>query len=124
MLGHYHEGFRATRFEFQAADFDRFTVRKDARRCEEQLSVKLLSREDITQNLVVRMPSDSIRAGTWSELVDSVDQAVSKAGVMTINEGRRRLRLPELPDGDRLIQPKGAPAQNGSGLDTDGDDTS
>ncbi|WP_425154860.1 phage portal protein [Candidatus Palauibacter sp.] len=115
MLGHYHEGFRATRFEAQAVDFERYTVRRDVRRAEEQLTAKLMTRDDVAAGRVVRMPSDRIRAGSWSEQVTAVDQAVAKAGVMTVNEGRRVLRLPERPDGDRLYQPKGAPAQDSPG---------
>ena len=70
-----------------------------------------MSADDAAAGLVVRMPADRIRAGSWTEQVRAVDQAVAKAGVMTINEGRRLLRLPPRPDGDRLLQPKGAPTQ-------------
>ena len=112
MLYHYYRGFRVTMFEQQAQDFERWTVRGYVQRVEEQFTAKLMSRQDVSENRVVRMPTDRIRAGSWSERVNAVDQAVAKAGVMTINEGRRLLRLPPVEDGDRLLQPKGAPAQD------------
>ncbi len=112
LLHQYYEGQRVTQFEQQAVDFERWSLRGHVHRVEEQLSAKLLSREETADSLVIRLPTDRIRAGSWSEQVNSVDQAVAKAGVMTVNEGRRRLRLPPREDGDRLIQPKGAPAQD------------
>ena len=112
LLHQYYEGQRVTQFEQQAVDFERWSLRGHVHRVEEQLSAKLLSREETANSLVIRLPTDRIRAGSWSEQVNSVDQAVAKAGVMTVNEGRRRLRLPPREDGDRLIQPKGAPAQD------------
>ena len=112
-LHHYHEGFRATAFEQQAVDFERWTLTGHVHRVQEQLTAKLLSAEEVSEDLVVRLPSDRIRAGSWSESVTAVELAVARGGVMTINEGRRRLRLPDREDGDRLLQPKGAPAQDG-----------
>ena len=112
LLHHYHEGFRVAAFEQQAVDYERWSVRGHVHRVEEQLSAKLLSAEEVAGNLAIRLPTDRIRAGSWSERVNAVDQAVAKAGIMSINEGRRQLRLPDRPDGDKLLQPKGAPAQN------------
>ena len=112
MLGHFHEGAKvATTFEGHAVDFERWSVQEHVQRVQAQLTTKLVSADDATEGLVVRMPADRIRAGSWTEQVRAVDQAVAKAGVMTINEGRRLLRLPPRPDGDRLLQPKGAPTQ-------------
>ena len=112
MLGHFHEGAKvATTFEGHAVDFERWSVQEHVQRVQAQLTTKLVSAEDAATGLVVRMPADRIRAGSWTEQVRAVDQAVAKAGVMTINEGRRLLRLPPVPDGDRLLQPKGAPTQ-------------
>ena len=112
MLGHFHEGAKvATTFEGHAVDFERWSVQEHVQRVQAQLTTKLVSADDAAQGLVVRMPADRIRAGSWTEQVRAVDQAVAKAGVMTINEGRRLLRLPPVPDGDRLLQPKGAPTQ-------------
>ncbi len=110
-LGHYHAGVRfSTSIEADSVEFER-RLTSHIRRVEAQLSATLLSRDDAERGLVVCIPSDRIRAGSWSERVAAVDQAVAKAGVITINEGRRHLRLPPRPDGDRLLQPKGAPAQ-------------
>ena len=103
LLHHYHEGFRVAAFEAQQIDWERNSIRGHVQRVEEQLSTKLLSLEEAADNLVVRLPTDRIRAGSWSEQVNSVDQAVAKAGVMTINEARRRLRLLPREDGDRLV---------------------
>ena len=112
MLGHFHEGAKvATTFEGHAVDFERWSVQEHVQRVQAQLTTKLVSADDAADGLVVRMPADRIRAGSWTEQVRAVDQAVAKAGVMTINEGRRLLRLPPVPDGDRLLQPKGAPTQ-------------
>ena len=112
MLGHFHEGAKvATTFEGHAVDFERWSVQEHVQRVQAQLTTKLVSADDAAEGLVVRMPADRIRAGSWTEQVRAVDQAVAKAGVMTINEGRRLLRLPPRPDGDRLLQPKGAPTQ-------------
>ena len=112
MLGHFHEGAKvATTFEGHAVDFERWSVQEHVQRVQAQLTTKLVSADDAAAGLVVRMPADRIRAGSWTEQVRAVDQAVAKAGVMTINEGRRLLRLPPRPDGDRLLQPKGAPTQ-------------
>ena len=112
MLGHFHEGAKvATTFEGHAVDFERWSIQEHVQRVQAQLTTKLVSADDAAAGLVVRMPADRIRAGSWTEQVRAVDQAVAKAGVMTINEGRRLLRLPPVPDGDRLLQPKGAPPQ-------------
>ena len=112
MLGHFHEGAKvATTFEGHAVDFERWSIQEHVQRVQAQLTTKLVSADDAAAGLVVRMPADRIRAGSWTEQVRAVDQAVAKAGVMTINEGRRLLRLPPRPDGDRLLQPKGAPTQ-------------
>ena len=112
MLGHFHEGAKvATTFEGHAVDFERWSIQEHVQRVQAQLTTKLVSADDAAAGLVVRMPADRIRAGSWTEQVRAVDQAVAKAGVMTINEGRRLLRLPPVPDGDRLLQPKGAPTQ-------------
>ena len=117
LLHHYHAGFRTSSFEQQAVDYERWTVSGHVQRIQEQLGGKLLSPQEAADNLAIRLPTDRIRAGSWSERVNSVDQAVAKAGVMWINEGRRLLRLPALPDGNRLLQPKGAPAQDASSAD-------
>ena len=112
MLGHFHEGAKvATTFEGHAVDFERWSIQEHVQRVQAQLTTKVVSADDAADGLVVRMPADRIRAGSWTEQVRAVDQAVAKAGVMTINEGRRLLRLPPVPDGDRLLQPKGAPTQ-------------
>ena len=112
MLGHFHEGAKvATTFEGHAVDFERWSIAEHVQRVQAQLTTKLVSADDAAEGLVVRLPADRIRAGSWTEQVRAVDQAVAKAGVMTINEGRRLLRLPPRPDGDRLLQPKGAPTQ-------------
>ena len=87
MLGHFHEGAKvATTFEGHAVDFERWSVQEHVQRVQAQLTTKLVSADDAAQGLVVRMPADRIRAGSWTEQVRAVDQAVAKAGVMTINE--------------------------------------
>ena len=123
LLGHYHEGLRITAsVEAQAVDYERWSVQPHIRRVEEQLSAKLMGRDDVARGLVVRMPSDRIRAGSWSERVAAADQAVAKGGVMTPNEARKLLRLPPIEGGDKLLQPKGAPAQDSAAGESGEDD--
>ena len=126
MIGHFHEGFRATRYEAQQEDFERICARPNAGRIQAQCTAKLLAPAEKDSALVVRMNTDQVGRGSWSEEVDAVDQAVSRGGLLTPNEGRRRLGYPPLPGGDVLLSPKGAPPQPGAGSpsteDPDGTD--
>ena len=111
VLGQYHEGFRATRYEAQQADFERLSIRNHARRVESELGQKLLTVEERAAGMTVRLPTRRIQEGTWAEMVESVGKAVSDYAVMTPDEGRRILRLPAIEGGDKLRSPRGGPPQ-------------
>ena len=114
ILQHYHEGFRASKdVEAQFEDFERISIRPHVQRAQHQLGAKFLTSRERLDNLCIRMPTDMLKLGSWTERVGAVDKAVARAGVLTINEGRQLLGRKPRPDGDRLVEPKGAPAQNG-----------
>ena len=92
-------------------DFERWSIQAHVQRVQAQLTAKLLSAEEAADGLVVRMPADRIREGSWTEQVRAVELAVARGGLLTPNEGRQRLRYPPLEGGDQLLQPKGAPPQ-------------
>ena len=113
MLGHFHEGAKvAATFEGHAVDFERWSIQAHVQRVQAQLTAKLLSAAEAADGLVVRMPADRIREGSWTEQVRAVELAVARGGLLTPNEGRQRLRYPPLEGGDQLLQPKGAPPQS------------
>ena len=111
-LGHFQTGMRARTFEAQAVDFERYSIMPHAEVMDAQLTRKLLSSEDIRNGLAVKTDTSAVSLGTYRERVEAAELAVTRGGIMTINEGRRMLDLPALPDGDKLLEPKGAPAQS------------
>ena len=111
-LGHYYQGMRVRGFEMQAVDFERYSILPKTHIIDTQLSWKLLSETDHVNGLVIRSKTDMVSMGSLSERADVVDQLVSKAGVLTINEGREIIGKQAHPDGDKLLQPKGAPTQD------------
>ena len=113
MLGHYHEGFRQSKFEYQQADFERLSLRGHSLRTRSQATRSLIPAVERSEGVGVLLPTDRARMGSFSEEVAAVKMAVSDGGFVTINEGRRRLGYPDHEDGDRLLSPKGAPAQGG-----------
>ena len=120
LLMHYHDNFQAAKaVEIESENFTRWSIRSPVEMVQQQLTSKLLLPEERFEGLAIRMPTDSLQLGSFSEIAKAVDLAVARAGVMTINEGRRRMRLPDRPDGDKLIEPKGAPKQDGEGKDED-----
>ena len=67
MLGHFHEGAKvATTFEGHAVDFERWSIAEHVQRVQAQLTTKLVSADDAAEGLVVRLPADRIRAGSWT----------------------------------------------------------
>lgn len=122
-LGHYHEGMRSSTFEHQATDFERYTLSAKAIASDSQMTRKLLSVDDVMNDLQVKSNTDDVALGSLSERADIADKMVSKGGQWTVNEGRDLTGKPPRKDGDRLYQPKGAPRQDpppsGSGDDPD-----
>lgn len=115
MIQHYDSGMRtATSLEQQAEDFDRWSIQPHVARCSEQLTAKLLAplmdMGAATENTKVMMDTETIREGSFSDKVKAIELAVARGGLMTPNEGRRRLGLPPIEGGDNLLMPKGSPA--------------
>ena len=110
-LGHYYQGMRVTGFELQSEDFTRYGVKPRTHRIDAQLNYKMRSMDDILNGLTITSSTDNLASGALSERIISAEMAVSRGGIMTINEGRKLIGLPPLADGDRLMSPKGAPAQ-------------
>ena len=113
--------------EADAESFVRWTVVPEAERVMAQLSAKLLTDADRMEGRCVRVTTDRIGVGSWTERVNAADTAVAKAGVLTPNEARARLGYPPHDDGDRLLSPTGAPTQGAAADDAppedmDGDD--
>lgn len=116
-LGHFHEGMRVAGMEAQFTDFALFTLAEHVHAAAEQLTRKLLSAAQIVDNHEIMIPTDSLKRGSLSERSKVAKEMVSDGGVWTINEGRELTGKPPREDGDRLLQPKGAPAQNTGGDD-------
>ena len=111
-IGHYHEGFRATKFEYQAEDFERYAVRGHALRIAMQIQEKMLTEQDVRARRVMRMPTEMLTLGSWSERVTATKEATD--GVLSRDEGRKRLGYGPWPESPDLIyEPKGAPSQDG-----------
>ena len=111
-LGHYYEGLRVATFEYQATDFERFTISPKAMVLDSQCTRKLLSTDDVMEGLSVASDTDNVARGSLSDRATVADLLVSRAGVWTPNEGRELTGKQPRADGDRLLQPKGAPTQN------------
>lgn len=114
-LGHYQEGMRARTFEAQAVDFERYSVMPRVAEMDAQLTRKLLTIADQRAGLRVQTDCTSLGFGSLSERLAAADLAVARAGIWTINEARRLTGLPPRPGGDKLLEPKGAPAQDDNG---------
>ena len=114
LLQHYHEGFRASKdVEAQFEDFERISIQPHVHRLQEQIGNKLLTKEDRSSNRVIRFSTDLLKMGSWSERARSVREAAD-SGVITANEGRKKLNLRARPDGDKLLERRGAPKDDGS----------
>ena len=113
MVHHYEQGVRVAKqsIETQAEDFVRWTVMPEALKASSQFRAKLLLSSDIERKMGIRLAADRIGAGSWTEQVNAVDTIVSKAGVLTANEGRSRLGYAPHPEGNKLYSPKGSPDQ-------------
>ena len=113
-------GVRTQTFIDQMADFEVFTISPVCRRIDAALNRVLLIDSDRRDGYRIKTDTSALRMGSFADLVNTMEKAVARAMLMTPNEGRARMGLPARPDGDQLLQPKGAPAQNTG--DDDGDD--
>ena len=128
LLHHFVTGIRVEpKVGTQGEDYIKWCIKPHVRRLMAQLNRKLLVRSDADNGLKIHLKVDRAASGTFAERIAEVDQAVAKAGVLTINEGREWLDRPPRPDGDILISPVGAPPKeitsndliSGSDIDDD-----
>lgn len=113
LLQHFHEGARVSQvFESQSEDFARYSIQPHAERIGAQLTKKLLTNDETSAGMEIRVNTDTLRAGTFTERAMAADLLAAKAGVVTINEARRMLGYEPHPEGNKLLEPKGAPAQD------------
>lgn len=115
-LAHYYQGMRVAGVENQAVDFERFSIQNRTGLFDAENTMKLLSREDKLAGFKVWTDTSPIGLGTLAERMDAAEQGVTRGGMWTIDEGRELTDKPPRPngEGDRLLEPKGAPAQPGN----------
>lgn len=119
LIYHFRSGIRyANDAEASNTEFARYSIQPRADMLGAMTASQLLSDRALNQDgLSIRFDTDRLYAGTVSQRIAAIDQGVARAGILTVNEGREYLRtgrLPRLvpvPDGDRLLDPKGAPTQ-------------
>ena len=120
LIYHYRSGVRYTAdAEASNSEFAQYSVVPRARSLSDMVSSQLLSQEALNDmGIRIRFDTDQLYAGTLSQRIASVDQGVSRAGVLTPNEGRayvstgRLPRLEPVEGGDELLAPKGGPGEN------------
>ena len=114
MVGHYHAGLRTeSRLSTQAEDFERWSLRSYANAVQTQLTAKLLTPEEQGNGLAIRLLTDEVRAGSFSERVESAGRGFT-TGILMRNEARRILRLPPVDGGDAFLEtPVGAGGGSG-----------
>ena len=123
LVYHYRSGIRYPQdAEMSNAEFAQYSIQPRADLLGGMVASQLLSDQALNdRGLSVRFETDRLYAGTVTQRVNVADQAVARSGILTVNEGReyvRTGRLPRLdpmPDGDRLLDPKGAPVQPRAG---------
>lgn len=87
--------------EHQGIEFVNFTCRPLARAIEQRLDVSLFGRREIDR-YCARFDLTPLYQADYESTADGVSRLVA-AGVMTSNEGRRRVGLNPHPDGNRLM---------------------
>ncbi len=117
-LGHYYEGMRVAGFEMQSADFERYSIANHVCRTDSQLTRKLLDVEDMMMNRRIGADTDMIKQGTLSERAQIAKDLVT-GGIWLANDGRDLTGKQPHPDGNRLLDPRGAPRQSRSGSPQD-----
>ena len=90
--------------------FVRWTLRPVVERIAGSCTFNLLTSADQDEGLEVLFDLDRARLGTFADLIQMLDLAVARAGLLTINEGRRRAGYPPIEGGDVLLIPKGSPS--------------
>lgn len=123
LVYHFRSGIRySADAEASNSEFARYSVQPRTHMLGAMVASQLLSDRALNEDgLTVRFDTDGLYAGTVSQRIAAIDQGVARSGILTVNEGREYLRtgrLPRLepvPDGDRLLDPKGAPVQPRNG---------
>ena len=112
---HYAQRLRVASFEGQAVDLERWTV---ARPC---ALISAVATRGLFAGTVLRAMLDSavLSRGTFGELAESA-VALVRGGVWTPNDARKSLGDEPHPDGDKLQQSAGTPAQPNTGDDATG----
>ena len=109
---HYMSGQAPSRtsIEGDSTYFYRRSIQPHIIRFQSQLETKLLLEADKSEGVVIRLPTDNLRYGSFSERMKVVETGVSRAGVLTRNEGRKILKKKPIKgeENDRLLDPKGA----------------
>lgn len=107
MVFEYQTGTRIQgNFGGQSEDFAKFSVRPHLEVIGAQLTRKLLPRSN--GELFIRLDADELQRGTMAERVNLAKEAVANS-LMTPNEAREILGLPEIDGGDTLLPMRGAP---------------
>ena len=119
LVYHFRSGIRySADAEAANSEFAQYSIKPRTQMLGALVASQLLSDQALNEDgLTVQFDTDSLYAGTVSQRIAAIDQGVARSGILTVNEGREYLRtgrLPRLdpvPDGDRVLDPKGAPVQ-------------
>lgn len=90
--------------------YTRWTLRPPVQRIQAVLTHRLLQRQDQVKNYEVLFDLDRARLGTFRDQVETVELAVTRGGLLTLNEGRGMLGRAPMEGGDVLLIPKGSPS--------------
>ena len=115
-LAHYYQGMRVAGVENQAVDFERFSIQNRTGMLDSEDTLKLLPWQEQEEGLEVWTDTSPIGLGTLAERMDVAEQGVARGGIWKIDEGRKLTGQAPLPngEGDKVIEPKGAPPQDGT----------
>ena len=120
LIYHFRSGIRyqAAGAEMDNADFAQYSIEPRARYLGSMVGSQLLVGQTASgAGKSIRFETDRLYAGTITERIRAMDLGVARAGVIKLNEARvyiatgRLPRMVPLPDGDRVLDPKGAPEQ-------------
>ena len=78
-----------TTIEGDATYFYRRSIQPHIVRFQTQLETKLLLEDDKAEGIVIRLPTDSLRYGSFTERMKVVEMGVTRAKALTPNEGRK-----------------------------------
>ena len=117
LVYHFRSGVRYSNdAEASNTEFRQFSIGPRAEMLGDHLASQLLPSAELDSHRVI-VDSDHVAAGTATQRIAAAERGVVQAGVMTRNEAReyirtgRMPRLDPMPDGDVLLDPRGAPYQ-------------